>query len=92
MDLKYRILDHLVQTPDASDTAQGIAEWWLVEQRIRSAVHDVRQALEDLAREGWIRKLERADGGVHYRVQEDRLGEIRKLLSLGPSQSGISQQ
>lgn len=78
--LKHRILDHLAHAPGASDTVRGIAEWWLLEQHIRTAIKDVRNALEELVREGWVRELERADGRARYRVREDRLVEIQQLL------------
>jgi predicted transcriptional regulator len=78
--LKHQILDYLVHAPNAGDTVQGIADWWLLEQCIRQTVADVQRALEELVAEGLVKRVHRA-GRTHYRVREDKLTDIRDLLA-----------
>jgi hypothetical protein len=33
--------------PNAQDTVEGIAEWWVMEQRIRCMIREVKRALAD---------------------------------------------
>jgi hypothetical protein len=78
--LKHEILDYLAHAPNAGDTVQGIAEWWLLEQRIRHTVAEVRRALEELVAEGLVKTIRHADGRTHYLVRRDRLKNIRAVL------------
>lgn len=40
--------------PQAADSLEGIATWWISKQRIRSELEVVRAALEQLARSGIV--------------------------------------
>jgi hypothetical protein len=59
------ILTYLQQHPDAADTADGIACWWLPEG-LRGDVNLVAQALEDLLSTGRIRRVVNADRHMIY--------------------------
>jgi Fe2+ or Zn2+ uptake regulation protein len=52
------ILDYLLRNPEAGDTLEGIAEWWLEIERIESSVDDVADALESLVQRGMIKTRE----------------------------------
>ena len=59
--------DYLRANPRASDTAEGIATWWLggsrsVDPRI------FEHALQSMVARGIIQKVTRCDGHVLYRV------------------------
>jgi hypothetical protein len=71
-DLARRILAYLDENPDANDTCEGIAEWWLLEREIRERQAQVEQALAELVAEGWVIASRRADARVHYRLNPDR--------------------
>lgn len=49
-----RILEYLRNHPQARDSVEGIAEWWLLEQKIREATRDVDKALTDLVKRGLV--------------------------------------
>lgn len=52
------ILDYLQRNPNAADTLNGIANWWISKQRIKENVYVVEQALENLEQQGEIKKVE----------------------------------
>jgi hypothetical protein len=78
--IAYEILAYLLDHPDAQDTLEGVAEWWLLERKIRDHVEIVKEALDELVREGWVIQLESVDSRIHYRTNRSRYGEIRTLL------------
>ncbi|MDR4505824.1 MAG: hypothetical protein MRK01_13715 [Candidatus Scalindua sp.] len=50
------IVDYIRKHPDARDTLEGIARWWLHLEKIESSVDDVSIALESLIKEGVIER------------------------------------
>jgi hypothetical protein len=48
------ILGYLERNPDAGDTLRGVARWWLLQQRIHTAVEDVQRALDQLVKLGLV--------------------------------------
>jgi len=63
-----RILDYLQKNPDAGDTLEGIASWWLGLQQIDISVSEVEDALNSLLEEGLIRRHRAGDGTAIYRI------------------------
>ena len=43
-ELAREVLDYLAEDSGAMDTLQGIAEWWLLRQRVRRVVRQVERA------------------------------------------------
>lgn len=46
------ILAYLAEHPHATDTLEGVAEWWLMRRRVRVEVEAVAGVLEDLVARG----------------------------------------
>ena len=79
MSLAQEILDYLTRNPQANDTLEGIAGWWLREQKIRHTVADAKAALAELVRRKLVLAHEAADGKTHYRMNpETQLGNKRR--------------
>jgi hypothetical protein len=74
------ILAYLIRHPEAQDTLEGITEWWLLEQRIRSAVAEVDGALRNLVDDDLLVKRECADGRTYYALNRAKEREIRRHL------------
>ena len=51
------ILNYLADCPQAMDTEEGIAEWWLMRQRIKTEVEIVRAVLQQLTKSGQLEKF-----------------------------------
>lgn len=55
-----KLVHFLKSNPQASDTAEGIARWW-----VHMPVAVVVQALDSLVKRGIVEKLERDDGVIY---------------------------
>lgn len=58
---------YLTSRPNACDTVEGIAKWWLVRQRYEDSLVTVQRALDYLESSGEIVKISVAGSKVMYR-------------------------
>jgi hypothetical protein len=63
---------YLTSHPDAADSAEGVARWWLPSLNVAASVPEVEAALEQLLTLGLARKRTLADGRVIYRAATAR--------------------
>jgi hypothetical protein len=71
-DLEKDILAYLDENPFAQDTAEGITQWWLLQQKILQAISAVEKALANLVAHQLLTKHEGPDGKIYYRVRKKR--------------------
>jgi len=76
----YQILAYLSEHPAAGDTREGIVHWWLLEQKIKYMTAEIESALTELAAHGLLIERRQEDGRVHYRINQQKAGEIEALL------------
>jgi len=74
------ILNYLMDHPEASDTVDGIARWWILEQRVKREMEEVKATLSDLARRGFVLERKSADTVAHYRLNPAKAVEIAAEL------------
>jgi DNA-binding IscR family transcriptional regulator len=74
------ILAYLAEHPEAQDTVEGIAEWWLMEQQIKRGIAQIKNALTELVTQGLVLERKGRDGRIHYCLNRQRSGEIGMLL------------
>jgi Fe2+ or Zn2+ uptake regulation protein len=60
------IKKHLLEFPNAADTVEGIAAWWLVRELPGISKATVEQALELLVESGFVRARRMVNGTVIY--------------------------
>jgi len=77
----YEILASLADHPQAQDAMEGIVEWWLLEQRTKREATQVKAALKQLTADNYVIARTGKTGRVYYRVNRQKLGEIRRLIS-----------
>ena len=70
-DLAELVSSYLRAHPDASDTIEGIARWWLSRQRLDDAKEIVNEALELLVARGVVEKRTMANGVTLFRRAGD---------------------
>lgn len=75
-EIARELLVYLFENPNATDTLEGINEWWLLESKLEISKADVKAALEQLTAEGFIIKQTGSDSRVRYRINNDRRQEI----------------
>ena len=73
------ILGYLIAHPDAQDTLEGIAEWWLLEQRITKQTALVSEALSVLVEEGLVIER-RGEARSYYKLNQRRRKRILARL------------
>jgi DNA-binding MarR family transcriptional regulator len=74
------VLTYLVNNPDAQDTLEGIAEWWLLERKIESRAAKVKEVLAELVAKGLILERRGSDSRLRYLINTDSQDKIRALL------------
>jgi len=62
--LAKQILEYLVSHPQASDTAEGVRDWWLADSTPSSL--ELRAALQKLVADGSLVEHQMADGSTVY--------------------------
>ena len=69
-DLADAVLRYLAECPEAMDTAEGVAEWWLMRQHVRAQVEAVARVLAQLVDRGVLEIVEGPDGPKYRRRRE----------------------
>ena len=77
-DLATEILSYMARNPNASDTLEGIVEWWLLEHRIRRRTALVQEALVELVERRLVTHSI-ISGRRRYQLNPDRLDEVLRL-------------
>ena len=72
--LKDEILKYLGAHPQAADTVEGIANWWLPRQRYEEEIQKAQQASDELVERGLVAKTTLADGTILYEHLEQNSG------------------
>ena len=84
--LAEAILEYLAEHPQASDTLEGIAEWWIMRQQIRAEVATVAKVLRQLTASGLLEEIGKGKKTRRYRLKvmepERVRGEKRGILDV----------
>ena len=81
--MTHELLRYWMERPNAHDTLEGIAEWWLLERYLRRRIAEVRSALAELVDRGWVVERRGADGRLHYHLDRSRLPDVEAFLAEG---------
>lgn len=76
-----QILRYLVRRPDSKDTANGILEWWLLEEEIQIRIDLAKAALNELVQKGYVLEAKSEHSAILYYLNRSKLGEIDMLLN-----------
>jgi hypothetical protein len=57
---------HLAAHPQAADSVDGVAEWWVARRGVVASREEVEEALDTLVRQGRLRCVRLADGNTLY--------------------------
>ena len=67
--LAEAILKYLAEHPQASDTLEGIAEWWIMRQQIRVEAISAARALRQLTESGLLEEIGEGENPRRYRLK-----------------------
>jgi hypothetical protein len=76
----WLLLGYLHSNPDAKDTAEGIANWWLRARGINVDQRDVSEALNDLVARDWLIRRQNMSGYQIYGMNPARRMELQQLF------------
>ena len=82
--LGYDILAYMAEHPDAQDTTEGIAEWWLSERPAGPNAARVEEALAELVSLGLVIASRREGARTYYKADRRKLKEIAAVLARHP--------
>lgn len=71
-EVANEIMQYLKIHPAASDTPDGIANWWIHHQRYLLGLEKVKEALNYLEEKGLVRRQLNLDGRLVYSANTDR--------------------
>ena len=60
-EVAQSILAYLAEHPQAMDTAEGIADWWIMRQQVRVTATAVARVLHQLAERGLLEEVGEGD-------------------------------
>lgn len=67
------ILAYLAEHPQASDTLEGITEWWLMREQVRVEVSKLKRTLRHLMAQGLLEKVGAGEQSRYrLRAESDR--------------------
>lgn len=69
-NVRNAINRYFQQYPQAADTVEGIAKWWLPQFGVNLPVESVLQALERMVEAGELNKSGKHDGSVIYALAQ----------------------
>jgi hypothetical protein len=65
-EMTEAILDYLAEHPRASDTLDGIAEWWIMRQQLRVEIKTLQKVLRELTNKGLLEKIGEGDEALYH--------------------------
>ena len=68
-EIASEILAYLTEHPNAQDTLDGVAQWWLLERKIRCQTKAVEAALAELVSKGLLAEVKRQYSTPLYRAR-----------------------
>jgi len=75
-EIAREILAYLAENPDAADTAEGIAGWWLPAGKASPPRASLESALAELTAAGWLSENRGMDARSRYRLARDKVAAI----------------
>jgi hypothetical protein len=73
-------LDYLWKHKKAEDTLAGVAQWWLLRQRIERMIKKTKTAIDELMSRGLVLKAEAPGRQPTYRINRAKARKIQTLL------------
>jgi Fe2+ or Zn2+ uptake regulation protein len=68
-ELEDVIRSYLTEHPQAMDTTEGIAEWWVMRQRVRADLETLVRVLQRLTDQGVLEQIGSGDN-ARYRLKK----------------------
>lgn len=67
------LLDYMKKHSDAKHTAEGIARWWIMQQKLEEDLNLVVKIIDYFTAKGVLEKIQIANGNHYYKFQQKNL-------------------
>ena len=74
-----QILAYFLRNPCAADSAEGVARWRVMDEKVRHSVRETFTALKWLVAKGYLQESSSRSSGTIFRLHADRSDEARKV-------------
>lgn len=79
-EIAREILAYLSDHPASGDTLEGVAQWWLMERKIKYHISLVKEALAYLVERGLVLEIGRNESNPNYKLNHNKKDDITGLL------------
>lgn len=79
-ELCRRILSYLAEHPQAADTIEGIAQWWLQDPQLEQSGNQLQEALDYLTAQHFVVTRQGRNGRVSYAMNQEKQEAIGRLV------------
>ncbi len=76
------ILRYIEKQPHAKHSAEGIAKYWIFQQRLEEHLNVAFGAIHYLVRKGFLQDVIKSDGSRYFQVNTQKLEDIPAELSM----------
>ena len=76
------ILKYFQKQPAAKHTAEGIAKYWIFQQRLEESLEIVMTAIKYLIKSGFLEEVCNEDSQCFYRLNQELIGEISQTIKI----------
>jgi len=66
-DLADAVMEYVTEHPQAMDTIEGIAEWWIMRRQVRVNVEALQRALNQLTEKGLLESTKSGESIRYHR-------------------------
>ena len=80
LSMAKNILSYLAKNPEAKDTIHGIAQWWLLNEKIDHTLYSILNALNLLISKDLVREFDLHGDCIYYQINKEKLKNIVDLL------------
>jgi hypothetical protein len=74
------ILNYMIEHPRATDTVEGIAQWWISRSRRERSIGEIQQALSYLISRGFITETRRKGMPPYYKFNLKRRATALRII------------
>jgi hypothetical protein len=78
-EVAKEILSYFLRHPNAADSLEGIAEWRILEEKVRRSVEETKKALDWLVRKGFLQEEEHLARPI-FQLNSEKLAEMKRFL------------
>jgi hypothetical protein len=65
-DISQAVVDYLAEHPQAMETLEGIAEWWIMRLQVRVNVELLEKVLYQMTEEGVLERVGRGERALYH--------------------------